>query len=55
MPVFLAFLAGSIFTVAISKSVKSNMKTTKEDFDEILNDKENLKEKVEEILRKKGI
>ena len=53
MPIFLAFLAGALFTAAASKSTKKNMKETKKDFDEVLNDDRELQKKVDEILRQK--
>jgi hypothetical protein len=55
MPLFLAFLAGGLFVSVASKSTRNNLKTAKEDFDEILDDKQKLEEKVEEILRKKDL
>lgn len=54
MPVFLAFLAGGLFVGLMSKSTKNNLKTAKEDFEEVLDDRKILEEKVEEHLREKG-
>ena len=53
MPLFLAFLAGGLFVSIASKSTRNNLKEVKEDFNEILDDRRELSEKVDEILRQK--
>ena len=53
MPVFLAFLAGSIFTVAVSKSTRNNLKTANKDLNDVLDNRRELIEKVNEILEQK--
>jgi hypothetical protein len=55
MPIFLAFLAGGLFVSIASKSTRNNLKTAKDDLDEVLDDRQKLQEKVEEILRQKDL
>ena len=55
MPVFLAFLAGGLFTALVSKKTKKNIEKVEEEFDDILDDRRELIQKIDEILRQKEL
>ena len=53
MPVFLAFVAGGIFAAVISESTKKNIKTVDDEFQNLLKDRRELIQAIDEILREK--
>jgi len=55
MPVFLAFLAGGLFTALVSSNTKNNIKTVNREFDEVLDNRRELIERVDELLRQKEL
>ena len=55
MPVFLAFLAGGLFTVLVSEKTKNNIRDVNRELNDVLDNRRELIEKVDELLRQKEL
>ena len=55
MPVFLAFLAGGLFTALVSSNTKNNIKTVNREFDDLLNNRRKLIQRVDDALKEKEL
>jgi hypothetical protein len=55
MPVFLAFLAGGLFTALVSEKTKNNIRDVNRELNDVLDNRRELIEKVDELLRQKEL
>ena len=55
MPVFLAFLAGGLFTALVSEKTKNNIRDVNRELNDVLDNRRELIEKVDELLREKEL